>query len=277
MFSGHRRTPAQILSDLLTGHPEAASLLAEACHRVALARTSAARAVQAFAAANAARLRYEELKHRLDPRRLRPVPFGVGLVLIVVLGAELTMLNAIELSGLLEGIRTVLSALAATAVWLTGAWLASLVNRDRRWPLMPAVIGGAAVVGLLLTILHGFGPIPGWPAIRGDTREDDVFGALAGLFILVLVVGTAVLMSHTEPVSLMVARRRWRRAQAAHEAAVRIAQEDAEAAAIATEAWLSLVRAYASTVAGGDEDLVHATAVLGAALLESGRPQLPPT
>jgi hypothetical protein len=262
MFSGHQRTPAQILSDLLTGHPEAGSLLAEACHWVALARSSAVKAAQKFASAKAARLHYEELKHRLDPRRLRPVPFGVGLVLIVVLGAELTMLNAIELSGLLEGIRSVLPAFAATAVSLTGAWLASLVNRDRRWPLMLTVIGGAVLLGLLLTILHGFNPIPGWPVVRADDRGDVVFGVLAGLFIVVLVVGTAVLMAHTEPVSLMVARRRWRRAQAAYEAAVQIAQEDAEAAAIASEAWLSLVRAYAS-------------AVLGATLLESGRPQLP--
>ena len=277
MFSGHQRTPAQILSDLLTGHPEAASLLAEACFCLALARGSAATVAQAFASAKAARLHYEALKHRLDPRRLRPVPFEVGLGLIVVLGAELTMLNTIELSGLLEGSRSVLPALAATAVCLTGAWLASLVNRDRRRPLMLAVIGGAVLLGLLLAILHGFDPIPSWPVGRTDARGDVVFGVLVGLFILVLVVGTAVLMAHTEPASLMVARRRWRRAQAAYDAAVQVAQEDAEAAAIATEAWLSLVRAYAGTAAGDDEDLVQATAVLGAALLESGRPQLPST
>jgi len=277
VLSGHRRTPAQILSDLLTGHPEAASLLAEACFCLALARSSAAKAAQTFASAKAARLHYEALKHRLDPRRLRPVPFGVGLGLVVVLGAEMTMLNAIEFSGLLEGIRSVLAALAATAVWLTAAWLASLVNRERRWPLMLTVIGGVVLLGLLLVSLHGFGPIPGRPAARVDARADAVFGVLAGLFLLVLLVGTAVLMAHTESLSLMVARRRWGRARAAHEAAVQMAQRDAEAAAVAAEAWLSLVRAYASAVAGHDEDLMHATAVLGAALLESGRPELPPT
>jgi len=46
---------------------------------------------------------------------------------------------------------------------------------------------------------------------------------------------------------------------------------------VATEAWLSLVRAYASAVAGDDQDLVPRAAALGAALLEAGRPQLPPS
>jgi hypothetical protein len=277
VLSGHPRTPGQIVGELLSRHPEAASLLAEASHRLALARSSAARVVQAFAAAQAARLHYEELGHRLDARRGRPVPFGAGLVLLVVLGAQLTMLNVIELSGLLGGIRSVLPSLAATAVWLTGAWLASLATRERRWPLTLAVIGGAVILVLLLAILHGFDPIPGWPAIRGHSRGSAVFGVLAGLLVLVLVIGTAVLMAHTEPASVMVARRRWHRARAAHEAAVQTAQEDAEAAGVATEAWLSLVRAYASAVAGDDQDLVPRAAALGAALLEAGRPQLPPS
>jgi hypothetical protein len=275
VLSGHPRTPAQIIGELLTGHPEAASLLAEASHRRALARSSTAKVVQEFAAAQAARRHYEELGHRLDPRR-RPVPFGAGLVLLIVLGAELTMLDTIELSGLVAGIRSVLPALAATAVWLIGAWLASLAGRERR-PLMLAAVGGAVLLGLLLAILHGFDPIPGWPTVSEHARGSAVSGVLAGLFILVLVVGTAVLMAHTEPASLMVARRRWHRARAAHEAAIQAAQEDVKAATVATEAWLSLVRAYASAVAGDDTDLLHETAALGAALLESGRPQLPPT
>ena len=276
MLSGHPRTPGQIIGELLTGHPEAASLLAEASHRRALARSSAAMVAQAFAAAQAARLHYEELRHRFDPRRHRPVPFAAGLILIVVLGAQLTMLNVIELSGLLGGIRSVLPSLAATAVLLILAWLASLVTGERRWPLTLAVIGGAVIVVLLLAILHGFDPIPGWPAVSGHSRGSAVFGVLAGLLVLVLVIGTAVLMAHTEPASLMVARRRWHRARAAHEAAVQTAQQDVEAAGVATEAWLSLVRAYASAVAGDDQDLVHRTAALGATLLETGRPQLPP-
>ncbi len=84
-------------------------------------------------------------------------------------------------------------------------------------------------------------------------------------------------MAHMESASLFVARRRWHRARAAHEAAARTAQDDLEAAAIATEAWLGLVRTQASAVAGDDEHLVHETVALAAALPESGRPQLPPS
>jgi hypothetical protein len=45
VLSGHPRTPAQIIGELLTGHPEAASLLAKASHRRALARSSTAKPV----------------------------------------------------------------------------------------------------------------------------------------------------------------------------------------------------------------------------------------
>lgn len=74
------------MGELLAGHPEAASLLAEASHRRALARVSAAAAGRAFATAQAARLRYEELRHRLDPRLRRTVGFGAGLIVLVLLG-----------------------------------------------------------------------------------------------------------------------------------------------------------------------------------------------
>jgi len=70
----------------------------------------------------------------LDPHCRRTIHFGAGLLLLLVLGTGLTMLNGIELSGLLGGMRLVLVALAATAVWLTGGWLAALASRERRWP-----------------------------------------------------------------------------------------------------------------------------------------------
>jgi hypothetical protein len=134
--SGDPRTPSQILGELLTGHPEAASLLAEASHRRALARSSAANAGQAFAAAQAARLGYTELRHQLDPRSRRTIGFGAGLVVLVLLGAGLTLLDGIELGGMWS----LPADLAATAMWLTGAWLAAVASRERRWPL---VIAGA--------------------------------------------------------------------------------------------------------------------------------------
>jgi hypothetical protein len=82
-------------------------------------------------------------------------------------------------------------------------------------------------------------------------------------------------MAHLESASLFLARWRWHRARAAYEAAVQAEQEDVEAASVAEQAWLGLVRIRASVVASGEEHLVHETVVLAAALLESGRPRLP--
>ena len=251
-----------------------ASLQAEASHCRALARTSAANVGHAFTTAQAARLSYEELRHRLDPRRRRTVHFGAGLILLAVLGAGLTMLNVIELSGLLGGVRSVLPALAAAAVWLTGAWLATLASRERSWPLVLATIGAATLLVLLLPTLHGLEPHPGWPAVRDHARGSWLFGILVGVFILLLASGSAVLMARMESASLFLARRRSHRARAAHEAAVQIEQADAEAASVAEQAWLGLVRTRASAVMGDDEHLVYETVGLAAALLESGLPQL---
>ena len=263
MLPGHTRTPPQVIGELLTGHPEAASLQAEASHRRALARSSAAIVSQAFAVAQAARLGYEELRHRLDPRRLRTVDFGAGLLVLVSLGAGLTLLDAIELNGLLGRTRSILPALAAAVVWLIGAWLTALASRERRWPLVLAATAAAILIGLLLAALYGFG------------HESVVFGILVSVFILVLAAGAAVLMARMECASLFVARRRWHRARGAHEAAMQTEQNDIEAATVATEAWVGMVRTRASTVADDDEHLVHETVALAVALLESGRPQLP--
>ena len=51
----HNPTPWQILHELLTRHPEAASLQAEACHCRALSICSAAWAARQLAAVQAAR------------------------------------------------------------------------------------------------------------------------------------------------------------------------------------------------------------------------------
>ena len=140
--AAHPRRPAQIIAELLTGHPEAASLLAEAIHCQALARSSAANVGQDSAAAETARLHYEELYTCSIPLFAHD-PLGAGLLLLLVLGAGQTMLDGIELSVLLGGVRLVLGALAATAVWLTGGWLAALASRKRRWPLVLATIKSA--------------------------------------------------------------------------------------------------------------------------------------
>ena len=278
MQSEHRPTPARIIGELLLNHPEAGSLLRKASHCRAMAAYSADTTHRRFEAAQTARLAYEELGHRLEPRRRHRINFGIGLLLLLVLGGELAMLDLIELSRLLGGPRSVLPALAATAAWLTAAWLSVMAVRQRDWTLAAVVIGAALPLGLLglLAALHGSGPRPGWPAVGGHTLGSTVFGALTGTFILVLTAGAAALIAHLEPASLLVARRRWYRARTAYEEAVETEQADAEAAAIATESWLGLVRARVAAIAAGEEHLAETTLALAAGLVGSGRPQLAP-
>jgi hypothetical protein len=273
VLSDDRPTPAKIIGELLTNHPEAASLLSEASHCRALAVCSATVARLKFAAAQTARLAYEELRHRLEPRRSHPIHFAVGLFLLLVLGAGLAMLNLIELSGLLGALSSVLPALAATAVWLTLAWLAAVAARQRRWALVAVIVGAALLLGLLLIGLHGFAPHPLRPTVDAST----VFGGLTGAFIVVLTAGAAALIAHMEPASLLVARRRWHRARTAHEEAVETERADAQAAALAAQAWLGLVRARVTALAASEERLVQDTVALAAVLMESARPQLPPS
>jgi hypothetical protein len=275
MSPDHRPTPATIIGELLTSHPEAASLLAEASHGRALAMCSAVSTRVKFTAAQAARLAYEELRHRLEPRRRHPVHFGLGLLLLLLVTAGLTMLVLIELSDWLGGSRSALPALAATAVWLTVAWLAALAVLRRRWALVTAVIGAAILLGLLLIALHGLSP-GGTPAGAQD-RGSTVFGILTGAFILVLTAGAAVLMAHMESPSLLAARQRWHRARAAYEEEAATHQADAETATVAVEAWLGLVRARVTEIAADDERLLHDAVALAAVLVERSRPELPPS
>lgn len=269
-----RPTPAAIIGELLTGHPEAASLLAQASHCRALAACSAACARSRSAAVQAARLACEQLRHRLRPRGGHSVHFVVGSLLVVVLGAGLATLDVIELSGPLEA-RPVPLALAATAVWLTGAWLATTAIRRQHWAAVAGLGVLAVTLGLLLVALHGFGPDPGWPT-SGHDLGSTILAALTGTFILVLAVGATALMIHMEPASLLMARWRWHRAQAAYHAAAETERADAEAAAIAGQAWLGLVRARVAAVAADDESLAQATVDLATVLIESSRPKLPP-
>lgn len=267
-------TPTRIIGELLTSHPEAESLLAEAGHRQALAAWSTADAGKKFSGAQAARRGYEELWHRLEPRRGRSVPFEVGLLVLAVAGAGLAMLDLVELSGLSGGAGPALLALAATAVWATIAWLAAVTGRRRRWALLSGVVAAAMALGLLLVALHAFAPHPGWPAAGGRSRG-GILGVLVAAFILLLVAGAAALIAHMEPADLLAARRRWHRARAGDEEAVQVWQADLEAAAVATEAWLGLVRAWVTTVVKGEEQLIGETVALAVALAETGRPKLP--
>jgi hypothetical protein len=241
------RTPSQIMGELLTGHPEAASLQSEARHRLALADGSATSASRAFAAAQTARFAYEELRHRLDPRMLCTLNFGAGLAFLVPLGAGLALSNAIELGGLRSG-------LPATAVWLTGAWLTALATREHRGRLVGTAIAVAILLDVLLAAPHDFGCQP------------IMFAA----FILMLAVGAAVLMSRMESAAVFQARWHLHRTRAVHQAAVHLERHDVEAAKAASESWLGLVRIRANARSGGDEHFVHETVALAMALLENG-------
>jgi len=276
MEPGHNLTPWQILHELLTRHPEAASLQAEACHCRALSMCSAAKVRRAFAAAQAARLGYEQLRRRLDPRRRRPIHFGEGLLLAAVLGMGLTVLDGLELGAFLPGVSSVLPTLAATAVWLTVAWLAALAAREHRWTMVAPAVGGAVLLALLLAALHDISLRPGQRTMFGNIHQSMVLGMLFGVFLLVLAVGAAVLIARMESASLPVARHRWHRAQASYDQVAGVELADAEAELVTREAWLGLVRSYASDVAAGDQHLVEQTVELAEDLLEHGRPGLPP-
>jgi hypothetical protein len=80
-----------------------------------------------------------------------------------------------------------------------------------------------------------------------------------------------------EPASVFVARRRWRRARSNCEAAARLQRADAEAAVVAKQCWLGLVRSYASAVAReASEQVVHDTLALASALQEARLSSLDP-
>jgi hypothetical protein len=272
----HRPTPAEIIDELLASHPQAASLLRQASHCRALAVCSAVTIRVRFAAAQAALLAYQELRHRVEPRSRHPVHVGVGLLLVFALSAGLAMLDLIELSRLLGGPGS-LPAVAATAVWATVAWLGVAAVRQRRWALVAGVGAAAVLLGLLLVALHGLGPHPGWPTARGYSTGSVVFGVLTGSFILVLTVGAGALVAYMGPASLLLAWRRWHRARTAHEETVETERANAEAAAVAAEAWLGLVRTWVTAIAADDERFVQATMALAAVLVESSRPQVPPS
>ncbi len=261
MVSGQARSPSRVIGELLAGHPEARSLLTEAGHRAALARSSAADTRRAFAAAQDARTGYEGLRRRLDPRGRCTVNFSIGLLVLVLLGAGLTVLDDIQLGRLLSPAGTALLALAEAAVWLIGAWLAALASRERRKPAVIALASAGALLSFLLAVVHDLG------------RRDPVFGVLVSVLVLSVAAGTAVLMNRMESARVFAARARWHRAKSARTAAIRVEQDDIEAMHVATEAWLGVVRAWAAAADGDDEDLVDRTVTLAVTLLEGSLPR----
>jgi hypothetical protein len=260
-------TPSLIVCELLDSHPEAASLLYEAGHCETLAALSVVTVGRAFSGEQAARVRYEQLRHRLDPRRRRPMHFGFGLGLLAALAAGLVVLDHIELGRAVTGTLAIPAAIAAAAVWLAGAWLAAVASREGRSALVAVLAAGGAGLTLILTVLHGLTAPTGRPGSVVGLVAVGV-GGLVGAFLAALAAGAFALIARMEPTSVFLARRRWLRAQAEHEATVRQEQADAEAASVAREAWLGLVRARAATASGeAGRDLVPGTVALASALL----------
>jgi hypothetical protein len=275
MRPGHGPRPSQILGELLASR-EAAARQEQAADCRALAVDSTIKANRELAAVETARLGYEWLLHRLDPWQRRPVQVVEGVSLLAVLVAGVNVINTIELGPALAGVRLVLATFAANIAWLTLAWSAALAGRDQRWSTVASAVSGASVLAFTLAAVHGTDPTRGWPTALGEDYRSTVSGILLGLLLLALGAAAAVLIAHTEPVSCFVARRRWHRARASYQIAVKRKRADSEAASAAAAEWLDLVRSYASEATGGDQDIVEATVALASALLTNGRPSFPP-
>jgi len=199
--------------------------------------------------------------------------FGSGLILLAVMGTIVALLDGVELIAVLTPKIAVPVTVAAMAGWLTAAWLVALAMREGRRALAGAIVAGAIAVNLFLAALHGINMLSGWPAVWANVGA----GVLSAVLITVLTAGAAVLIARMEPASVFFTRRRWRRARSTYEAAARLQRADAEAAAVAKQCWLGLVRSYASAVAGeASEQVVHDTLTLASALQEIRLPSLDP-
>jgi len=229
----------RVAGDALATHPEAQILLSEAGHRRVLAEQSAAEVRWRYDVMQADRLGYEELRHRLDPRRVRTIHFGVSMALLAALFAVLIVLNIIAFDGVLAGwVNSV--AVAAAAAWIGCAWLAALALREEQRGRLAVIAAGALALDVVLATLHGNAPA----AYPADRWYRYGVGAVAVLLVFVLVAVAAVLIARTEPASLLLAWHRWNRSRAAYAAAVRRHRDDAEAAAVARRGWHGLVQAH---------------------------------
>lgn len=253
MYEFHDPAARDVVGHLLDTHPDGQSLLAEAGHRRSLASQSMRVAAEAFGRVKAARLGYEALRRRLDPRHGRTLHLGVAVILLAAVAAALVALDVIEFAGVLFGWVAVAAAAAASAAWAGSAWLAALAVREERRGRVTVIAAGVAAAGLLLAALHGeaasISPAPGWHRFE--------IAALVMLFIFALVAVATEIITRTEPASLPLARRRWHRSWDEYQAAERVHRADAEAAVVAAQEWCSLVDAHAVAYAVGSPDAAN--------------------
>lgn len=259
------------MGDLLASHPDAASLLSEASHRQALADESAKAARESARAMLMARRRWDDLRHRLDPRGRRLVNVRTGLAALVVIGACLFMLDLLVL-GDVRGTATALPlAMCATTTWLMAAWRGALAGREGQRRLRVLITAGTAALILLYVLVHMLASVP-----RHAIRWHHVAaGAVAMVLIGALTAGVSALIFRIEPADVAAARASWRRAKKRHRTALRQERQDAEAASVAKVAWLDLVRAQTTSVqarASSGQAGTSAEETLAEALQALGRP-----
>ncbi len=265
------QSPWQVVIDLLVRDPDAQSVLSEASHRDKLAIESAEMLSQSARDRQAARRRWQELRHRLDPRSRRSLNIGAGITALALTGGGLLWLGQLELS-VVPDLSPPL-ALCAAVFWLTEDGRAAEAERAREQRLAGLIAAGSAGSGLLLAAIH---LLACWPA---DPRQ--IADSLAVLVLIVaLNVAARVLISRTEPAVVAVARGRWRHAERRYRQAAGQSQRDASLASAAIEAWLDLARRHAiesQQAYGHDrtEDFVEAVAAAAAALYAVGRPPSP--
>ncbi len=265
------RTPSQILSDLFSRCPDAVSLLAEADHRRLLAYLSAAAARHSSLTLRVARRRLDDLERRLDPRHRRQVKARAGLATLAVIAACLLLLDAIELSGVMNA-ATLPLAVCATTTWLMAAWNGALADREARHALWTLIASGTVGLTLLIGTAHTMAV----SSARAQLWDHVADSAIACALIDALTAGACALISRIEPMTVAAARASWRRARRRHRRAVRQKRLDAEAASIATETWLNLVRQHAiaaqSDFQADVRKTVQAALALATALVSLGRP-----
>lgn len=256
------QSPWQVVIDLLDRDPDAQSVLSEASHRDKLASESAQALGQLARDRRAARRRWEELRHWLDPRGRRSLRIAAGTAALALVGGGMLGLGVLELSGITGP--PLMLAPCATVIWLTTAWRAAQAERDGEQRRAGLIVAGSAGIGLLLAAGH---LLTGRPADDAHIAANLVESAL----IVALIVAARALITRTEPAVVAIARGDWRQAEREYCRATRQCQRDARLASAAVDAWLGLARRHAiehqqSLAGDGDEEFVAAVVRAAAAL-----------
>jgi hypothetical protein len=246
------QTPTQLVCDLLVRDPDAASLLSDADHWHRQAAQSAESARRSCREAHTARRRFEELRHKLDPRNRRPLHLSAGLAMLAAITPCLLILDQFELGEQPGQPGTTPLVLCATAMSLSTAWIAVTAIREGR-PLSGTLIAAASVtLSVLMAAVHIL-LLPVGPSYC----HLATLSAIAALLINGLNAAAAVAISRTEPGTIAAARFRWHRVARLCQKDARLAEQDLATAASAERAWLLCVRMHvirALPVTGHDDD-----------------------